>query len=103
MQTTNELLDAVKSRYALPSDYALAGKLKVSRERVSKYRNRGDSMGDDTALRVAELLELDSGYVLACMEAERAQSDVTRKVWERAAERLAALARREAAGDCILC
>jgi hypothetical protein len=43
------------------------------------------------AIRVAELLELDPGYVLACMAAERAQRPVVREAWERLAASLAVL------------
>lgn len=88
METTTQLLDKVKSRYHLPSDYALAKRLGMSSERISKYRRKGGALAEENALRVAELLELDEGYVLACMEAERAQSDAARKAWERLADRL---------------
>lgn len=83
MKKTNDLLDAVKSRYGLPSDYALAAKLGMTRSMVSGYRHGKSRLGDDAALRVAELLELDAGFVFACMEAERAQTEAARKVWKR--------------------
>lgn len=88
METTTKLLDQVKVRYGLPSDYALAAKLEVTRAGISSYRTGRSHLGDDAALKVAELLELDAGYVLASMEAERAQTDAARKVWEQAADRL---------------
>lgn len=103
METTNELLDAVKQAYNLPSDYALAKKLKIRASAISGYRHGRSSLAESIAMNVAELLELDPGYVLASMEAERTHSAAARAAWERAAARLAALARREAAGDCILC
>lgn len=88
METTRELLDQVKARYELPSDYALAKKLGMSRERISKYRTTGGALGADAALKVAQLLDLDAGYVLACMEAERTDSDAARVEWRRLAERV---------------
>lgn len=100
---TNQLLDAVKDRFNIPSDYALAPKIGVTRAMVSRYRNRAESLSDDKAMLVADLLELDPGYVLNCMNAERAKTEAAKAAWERAAERLAALARREAKDDCILC
>lgn len=103
MQTTIELLETVKDRYGIPSDRQLSLRLKITRAQISRYRTKGEAMGEEVALRVAELLELDPGYVLASMEAERTHSKAAKAAWERAAERLNALARREASGDCILC
>lgn len=88
MDTTIELLDKVKSRYHLPSDYALAAKLGVTRAGISGYRHGRSKLGDEAAIKVAELLEIDPGYVLACMEAERAQSAAGRTAWGKLAERL---------------
>lgn len=86
METTNQFLDQVKVRHGLPSDYALATKLGITRAQVSKYRNRGDELGDETALKVAELLDLDPGYVLACMNHQRTKSEAARAAWEQLAD-----------------
>lgn len=86
METTNDLLDRIKAKHGLRSDYALAGLLGMSRERISRYRNTNGQLGDDAAVRVAELLDIDVGYVLACAAHERAKSDAARDAWERLAE-----------------
>lgn len=86
--TTNELLDQVKARHGLPSDYALAKLLGWTPQAVSNYRNRGRSLGDLSAIQVAGALEVDPGYVLAVVSAERAQTEEARRAWERAARRL---------------
>jgi hypothetical protein len=86
METTNELLDQVKARHGLKSDYALAKHLGMSSERISKYRTRGGALAEDNALKVAQLLELNEGYVLACMEAERAHSEAAKRAWARLAD-----------------
>lgn len=83
---TNELLDQVKARYGLHSDYSLSAKLGLTRSVVSAYRNGKRMLGDDAALKVAELLDLDPGYVLACMEAERSHSAAAKAAWERLAD-----------------
>ena len=88
MQTTNDFLDAVKARYGLPSDYALAAKVGLTRSGISGYRHGRSKLGEEAALKVAHLLELDEGYVLACMEAERAHSEAAKSAWERLADRL---------------
>jgi hypothetical protein len=88
MKTPAEFLDLIRARYSLPSDYAVAQLLGVNRQLVSKWRQGHGGMGDDHALRVAQLLELDVGHVLARLYAERAPSDETRSVWLDLARRL---------------
>lgn len=86
MQTTNDFLDSVKEKHRLGSDYALAGCLGITRSMVSAYRTGKRMLGDGTAVRVAELLEVDPGYVLASIEAERTHNAAARKAWENLAE-----------------
>lgn len=80
MHTTTDFLDEVKDRLNLPSDYALAGALGVTRAAVSKLRNGKDSLGDTTALKVAELLDVDpattfSGWTLGVLIDEAHRRD----------------------------
>ncbi|MEW6258025.1 MAG: DUF3693 domain-containing protein [Pseudomonadota bacterium] len=89
MRTTRDFLDALKARYDVHSDYALVRITGFSKQRISRYRLKEDFLGDESALRVAELLDLDPGYVMACAHAERAGSEQIRRVWERIGERLA--------------
>lgn len=89
MHTTQRLLDELKRVYKLPSDYALAKHWGVSTQRVSKYRNGADTLGAEIAIRTARELGLDPGYVLACMQAERAKRTDERQAWERVAKRMA--------------
>lgn len=81
--TTADYLDAVKSRLLLPSDYALQNVIGASRQQISRYRTGKDYLGDDVALRVAEILDVPPGRVLADVAAERAKSDAVREVWRR--------------------
>lgn len=73
MNDTQRLLDAVKKAKGLPSDYALAPFLGVTRSHVSKWRVGRESLSDEKALQVAETLDLEPSYVLALMAAERAE------------------------------
>lgn len=82
MNTTIEFLDAVKARHSLPSDYALAKKLDVSQQCVSRWRIGKDTIGDLAAIKVAKLLEMDQRYVVACAHAERAKQDDERALWQ---------------------
>jgi len=95
---TIDFLDRVKEAHSLPSDYALAPFLGVSRAQVSKYRNHKDYLSDVTAIRIAELLGLDAGYVMACIHAERSSNDETRAVWEQVADKMSRMGHVAALG-----
>jgi len=86
METTTELLDQVKAKHGLPSDGKLSALLGLTRAQVSRYRNKGDAFGEDVALKVADLLDLDPGYVLACAAFERAKSEGARSAWRHVAD-----------------
>lgn len=81
MKTTIDFLDAVKVRYDLPSDYAAAKVLGITRSGVSSYRNGKSFLDDSMAIRVAELLEIDARFVTACVHQERAKSEGEKALW----------------------
>ncbi|MBR8358347.1 helix-turn-helix domain-containing protein [Burkholderia vietnamiensis] len=87
MKTTIEWLDAVKARLDLPSDYAAAKVLCVTRSAVSGYRNGRATLDDEVCLRVAEILEVDPFEVLATVKIERIKDEERRAVWARALEK----------------
>lgn len=89
---TLELLEAVKTRYNLPSDYAAAKLLPVGKAAVSAWRSKSVVMDDDCGLVVAKLLELDPGQVFAWLHAERSKSHQAKQVWNGIARRLGTLA-----------
>ncbi|PSV47292.1 transcriptional regulator [Photobacterium indicum] len=64
MTYTIELLDMVKARYNLTSDYQLAKKLNVTGARVSNWRCKKNSMDWDIAFAIADLLELEDHKVV---------------------------------------
>lgn len=88
MQTTCDFLDAVKTRFNLPSDYALAAKLGISRAMLSHYRLRHDTFSDSVALTVAKLLEIDPAIMLVNIQAERCRQPVEKAVWESILQKL---------------
>ena len=92
MHTTRELLDQVKQRHKIPSDGALSRALGLSRQAISHHMHGRVFLGQDTALRVAELLDMSPDYVIACAEAERAQTDKTRRYWRDLAQRAGSIA-----------
>lgn len=89
---TNALLDAVRARHGLTSDYQLGQLMGWSTGKVCNYRAGRSRLGDESALAVANALGMDAGYVLAVVAAERAQSAAARAAWERAAARLSVAA-----------
>lgn len=85
---TNDFLDALKDRYNIGSDYALAKFLGINPNNVSNYRRGVSCLDNDRAMKVAELLDMPPGYVLASIEAERAdrmKKEAAGKAWRHAA------------------
>ncbi|OJA63787.1 hypothetical protein BGV68_01840 [Burkholderia ubonensis] len=82
MKTTMQWLDAVKERLQIESDYAAAKALGVTRFSVSSWRNGRATFDDDTAFRVAEILEVNPLEVIVSCRAERAKNDDQRHAWE---------------------
>ncbi|PSU48280.1 transcriptional regulator [Photobacterium frigidiphilum] len=64
MTYTNVLLDMLKSRYNLTSEYQLAKKLGINDSRLYKWRKELNSMDWDMAFQVADLLEINDQEVV---------------------------------------
>lgn len=89
---TADFLNALRQKHTLQSDYALAKFLGVGATTISSYRVGRSCFDGDMALKVAELLEMPAGYVLACIEEERAERTKRPQVkaaWRKVAETLA--------------
>ncbi|MFM0206931.1 DUF3693 domain-containing protein [Paraburkholderia sediminicola] len=81
MKTTIQYLDAVKKKLDLPSDYAAAKALGVTRAAVSRYRNSLGTFDEAVAMRAAEILNVDPLEVISACKAESAHDERIRKVW----------------------
>jgi len=79
---TLDLLEAVKVRRGISSDYALAKALGVSQPTVASYRAGNSRISDDVALTVAEILGMHPMSVIAAANAERAKTPEQRARWE---------------------
>lgn len=64
MNFTNQLLDSVKTKYGLTSDYQLCKKLGVSSSRVGNYRSERSVLDWDIAFQLADMLQVDDQYVV---------------------------------------
>lgn len=92
MKTTIEFLDAVKAKHGIKSNYALAKLMEQTDTAVARWMHGKNTFSDETAMQVADLLEIDPAYVVACIHAERAKHDKERKMWERIATMATGLA-----------
>jgi hypothetical protein len=88
---TSDLLDSVKERLSLPSDYALARYLGVSHQAVSKLRRTNGHLGDEAAVKVAEALGKDPGRFLVEIHAARTKCPAARKALQGLAEKAGAV------------
>lgn len=92
MSTTRQLLEAVKRRHGITSDYALAQRLGVSRQVISAYMNKRTTLGEAMCMRIADELGVPRAAVLAAMAGERTHDEEVRKVWRDAVKKLGGVA-----------
>lgn len=95
MTKTVDLLDALKARHNLTSDYQLAKFLGVKQSTISNYRTGRTCLDDEMALRVADALSVNPLYVIAVAHAERADRQANEQVqslWEAIAKKAAGAA-----------
>lgn len=90
MHTTVEFIDAAKARLQPPTDYQLARHLGISPNRVSNWRTGRNTFDEEIAVKIAELIERDPGYVLTCIAAERSTRVAVKRAWQSAAKKIGA-------------
>lgn len=88
MTHTEHYLDLLRQRLDLPSDYAVAKALNVSRQCVSGWRTGRTSFDEVTARRIAKLLDIEPGVLLVAMLADRTRDEESRRAFEWVFERL---------------
>lgn len=88
MHTTADFLNQIREKYGLKSNYALARKLGQTDTSIARWAHGKGSFSDETCLQVADLLDLDPAFVVACIHAERAKNEAEKKLWERIAARM---------------
>lgn len=91
MHTVNSLLDEVKSKLGISSDYRLAKELEMTTHSIANYRH-GRSRPDDLTLsRLAQLANIpaaDIDLLAVQLQAERASTEEAKALWSRIAARL---------------
>ena len=84
----DSLLDLIKTKHSLPSDYKLALFLGIVYGSVQNYRH-GRSYPDERVCQIlAEAAGLDADVLTAQVQAARSRNSETKSVWERIALRL---------------
>lgn len=92
MKTTADFLDALRVKLELPSDGRLAVYLGIHRQYLSRYRRNVITFDDEMSMKIADILETDPAFVVACMHAQRAKRSEEKKLWERIATSMAGVA-----------
>lgn len=92
MENVRKLLDEVKQRNGIESDYALAKILDVRRQRVSAYYKRVQVPDNTVCLKIAEILEKPLGDVIAAVELDAEKDEKRRSVWEKYYKRVGGMA-----------
>lgn len=92
MQSTNELLDQAKKVTNLPSDNALAQRMRITRAVISSWRAGRNPVPDERIAQLCALAKLDGPEWMARIHAERAESPAERQLWQTALQRLTAVA-----------
>jgi len=84
------ILDELKARHNITSDYKLSKLLEISRTRVSNYRCGTNTIDDDVAQKIDKLLDLPEGVIALEMHARRTKCPNISKTFHEIAQKLAA-------------
>lgn len=99
----NEWIDQVKTRKGLPSDYAAAKALGISRFTVSGYRNRPEAtLDEEIAFKVANYLGMSPTGIIIDQVAERTKNPVIRNALAKVAGELCILCKVSVTGFLML-
>lgn len=92
MKTTVDFLNDVKAKYGITSNYALAKLMGQTDTAVARWMHGKNTLSDETAVKVAELLEIEPAFIMACIAAERSKNPQVKKAWTWTANHLGGLA-----------
>jgi DNA-binding XRE family transcriptional regulator len=81
MKTTVQYLDAVKRAKGITSNYALAKLLELSETTVGNFYRHRNAMSIETAMKVGEILGIDSHIIYGDGQVEHAKSPSAKAFW----------------------
>ncbi|MFG1496461.1 helix-turn-helix transcriptional regulator [Saccharospirillum sp. HFRX-1] len=70
--TTADFIQMIKDKYDLPSRYKVAQLLDKTDAQVASWAKGRTTFDDETALIIADKLEIDPAYIITCCQIERA-------------------------------
>lgn len=82
---TQELLDRVKVKLGVDTDYKLAKKLDIPDARISEYRNGKRVPNNYAIAKFAKVLEVDPWTLVREIEAQTEKNPARREFWRKAA------------------
>lgn len=85
MKWVEDYVDEYKDKLNLPSDYAVAQRLEVSRQMINKVR-KGDVLGRETLISIARTLKREPIELIATAEAEKAKNPDLKAMWIKLAK-----------------
>ena len=87
--TSSDLVERLQAAYGGVSVYRVAKELGYGNGRVLNWLHGRAAPSQVEAIRIAEILHLNPGYVLACMEAQRQSDPNIAEAWGALALRVA--------------
>lgn len=88
MKSIDGLLNTIKQRHNISSDYKLALFLGIGEGNIANYRKKRSMPNAMACEKIAKALDMDPDVLTVHFEALRSKDDETRAVWERIASRL---------------
>ncbi len=85
VKTSANFLDDLQNKLGVNSDYAVGKIMGMASQRLSHYRQLKGAFDDETCLKVADVLEIDPAYVVACAHHQREKSKQVKQLWEKIA------------------
>ncbi|MFL6675865.1 MAG: DUF3693 domain-containing protein [Massilia sp.] len=87
MKLCIDYLREIESRYSW-SRFRIAKELGLTSSRMYQLFDHGGTYNDETAFRVAQLLDLDAATVMAAAAAERTKNPEIQAVWKGLLEKI---------------
>lgn len=88
MKSIDGLLNTIKQRHNITSDYKLALFLGMGEGNIANYRHKRSMPNAEACAKIAKALDMDPDVLTVHFEALRAKDEETRKIWERILRRL---------------
>jgi transcriptional regulator with XRE-family HTH domain len=79
---TIEYIERVKAKLGISSDYALAQKLGITKQAMSRYTRGLGHFDDEVCARVAAILGIHAGLVMLDMHMQRAHTPEQANIWK---------------------